>query len=323
MPHSRTTEKHQSYDSATFEDEATDYPNDIEEAEETSNSSEEDLLATGSDDLWLLDPYDEALSTPDSDHEDGYAEAIYTPHYILHSRNNGGSSTEDCKSWRELYPDDHSDEELTGDRVEAIFLAAEKRLLEQQELLQRFATTPDSMVVDKRAAEKRLPKPYMRSSAKIARPNAKELIDPKERALAEKGRIVEEPVLVQRAKKKQAPAGLSTHFDLPRTKITPELKRDLQLLSMRAVLDPKRMYKKQGKFKIPEYSQVGTIVEGPTEFFSARIKKRDRNESFVGETLKAEKNTGRFERKYEELQTKKRSGKKGFYKSLLAKRRKI
>jgi len=92
---------------------------------------------------------------------------------------------------------------------------------------------------------------------------------------------------------------------------------------MRAVLDPKRMYKRQGKFKIPEYSQVGTIVEGPTEFFSARINKKDRNQSFVGETLKTEQQSGRFSNKYSELQKRKRSGKKGFYKSLMAKRRRI
>jgi hypothetical protein len=120
-----------------------------------------------------------------------------------------------------------------------------------------------------------------------------------------------------------APAGLSTHYDLPKTKLDPQMKRDLQLLSMRAVLDPKRMYKKQGKFKIPDYSQVGTIIEGPTEFFSSRLTKAERNGTFVGEALKSESESGRFKRKYEELQKKKQSGKKGFYRSLMTKRRKF
>jgi len=114
-----------------------------------------------------------------------------------------------------------------------------------------------------------------------------------------------------------------THYGLPRTKLTTEIKRDLQLLSMRNVLDPKRMYKRQGKFKIPQYSQMGTIVEGPTDFFSGRLTKAERNQSFVQETITLEKQTGRFKRKYEELQTKKKSGKKGFYRALMAKRRKI
>jgi hypothetical protein len=119
------------------------------------------------------------------------------------------------------------------------------------------------------------------------------------------------------------PPGLSTHFDLHRTVLDSRTKQDLQLLSMRAVLDPKRMYKKQGKFKIPEYSQVGTIIEGPTEFFSSRLSKAYRTSTFVGEALRAEKESGRFKRKYEELQTRKQSGKKGFYRSLTAKRRRF
>jgi len=83
------------------------------------------------------------------------------------------------------------------------------------------------------------------------------------------------------------------------------------------------MYKRQGKFKIPEYSQVGTIVEGPTDFFGGRINKRDRQRSFVSETMQAEKQSGRFKRKYEELQSKKRSGKRGSYKAKMAKRRRV
>jgi hypothetical protein len=91
---------------------------------------------------------------------------------------------------------------------------------------------------------------------------------------------------------------------------------------MRAVLDPKRMYKKQGSFKVPEYSQMGTIIEGPTEFFSSRITKAERTNTLLEETLVKESETGRFKSKYTELQRKQRSGKKAFYKSLLAKRKK-
>jgi hypothetical protein len=118
-------------------------------------------------------------------------------------------------------------------------------------------------------------------------------------------------------------AGLDTHYSLPRTNLTPELKRDLQLINMRAVLDPKRMYKKQGKFKIPDYSQVGTIVEGPTDFFNSRLTNKERKHTLVDETLAAEAASGRFKRKYHELQDRKKSGKKSFYKALVAKRRKV
>jgi hypothetical protein len=80
------------------------------------------------------------------------------------------------------------------------------------------------------------------------------------------------------------------------------------------------MYKKQGQFKVPEYSQMGTIMEAPTDFFSSRINKKDRKRTFVEETLASEANNSRFKRKYEELQAKKKSGKKTFYKGLMEKR---
>lgn len=108
---------------------------------------------------------------------------------------------------------------------------------------------------------------------------------------------------------------------MPRTNLTPQLKRDLQLLNMRSVLDPKRMYKKQGKLKIPDYSQVGTLVEGPTEFFSARINNKDRTQTFVEDAIATEAETGRFKRKYSEIQTKNSSGKKAHYKALQARRK--
>lgn len=121
--------------------------------------------------------------------------------------------------------------------------------------------------------------------------------------------------------KKKATAG-EQWFDMPKTDLTPELKRDLQLLKMRNVLDPHRHYRKDGgKMQAPEYSQVGTIVEGPTEFFTGRIENKKRKRTFVEEVLAGEQETGRFKKKYGELQNKKTSGKKAFYKALKEKRK--
>ena len=90
---------------------------------------------------------------------------------------------------------------------------------------------------------------------------------------------------------------------------------------MRSVLDPKRHYKKQGgKAKAPEYSQVGTIIEGPTEFYNARIPKKERKRTLAEEVLAVEAASGRFKKKYNEIQASKTSGKKAYYKALKAKR---
>lgn len=108
---------------------------------------------------------------------------------------------------------------------------------------------------------------------------------------------------------------------MPKTELTTELGRDLKLLRMRSVLDPKRHYKKEnGNSGLPEFSQVGTVIEGPTEFFSARITKKERKRTFVGEALAVERETRHFETKYNNIQASKRSGKKSFYRSLRAKR---
>jgi hypothetical protein len=104
--------------------------------------------------------------------------------------------------------------------------------------------------------------------------------------------------------------------------MTQDLLRDLRLISMRPVLDPKRHYKKEnGKPAVPEFSQVGTVIEGPTEFFSGRIAKRDRKRTLVEETMAIERQSGRLRNRYEAIQATKTSGKKSCYKSLLAKRR--
>lgn len=90
---------------------------------------------------------------------------------------------------------------------------------------------------------------------------------------------------------------------------------------MRNVLDPHRHYRKDSsKGKIPEYSQVGTVIEGPTEFFSSRIVKKDRKKSFLDEVAADQKNKERFKNKYNEIQDKKRSGKKEHYKKVMKKR---
>lgn len=109
---------------------------------------------------------------------------------------------------------------------------------------------------------------------------------------------------------------------MPKTELTPELKRDLQLIKMRNVLDPHRHYKKEGgKMQVPDYSQVGTIIEGPTEFFSGRIENKKRKRTLVEEVLAGEQETHRFKKKYGELQGRKTSGKKAYYNALKEKRK--
>ncbi|KAI5864577.1 Fcf2-domain-containing protein [Durotheca rogersii] len=110
-------------------------------------------------------------------------------------------------------------------------------------------------------------------------------------------------------------------FNLPKTNLTPELKKDLQLLRMRDVLDSKRFYRKDTlKALVPDFSSVGTIVEGPTDFYSARLTKKERKRTLLEEVLETEDVTRKFKSKYGQIQAVKTSGKKGHYKKMMAKR---
>ena len=91
-------------------------------------------------------------------------------------------------------------------------------------------------------------------------------------------------------------------FELPKTEMTAELKRDLQVISMRDALDSKRFFKKdKSSSKVPKYSQVGHIVEGNTEFYSARQSKKERKRTIVEEVLAEEAKNHKHKRKYNEI----------------------
>ncbi|CAJ0846299.1 4108_t:CDS:2 [Entrophospora sp. SA101] len=66
---------------------------------------------------------------------------------------------------------------------------------------------------------------------------------------------------------------------MPKPEITPEIKNDLQVLKLRNVLDPKRFYKKDNSKKFPKYFQ------GPTEFYSSRLPRKERKQTIVDELL--------------------------------------
>ena len=102
---------------------------------------------------------------------------------------------------------------------------------------------------------------------------------------------------------------------MPSTELTPSIKRDLTLLQMRDVLDPKRHYRASSK-TLPKYFQMGRIVEAPHEFFSARIKKKDRKETIVQELLADQKSREYFKKKYSEIQEKATSGGKKWYRKM-------
>ena len=111
---------------------------------------------------------------------------------------------------------------------------------------------------------------------------------------------------------------------MPRRNLSSESKTDFNLVKLRNVLDPHRHYRssKTGA-SAPEFSQIGQIIEGPTEYFSSRLTSKERKSTLVEEVLATEAITGRFKKKYKEIQASKTSGKKAYYKKSKARRHKI
>ncbi|KAI9677579.1 MAG: hypothetical protein M1817_006533 [Caeruleum heppii] len=228
-----------------------------------------------------------------------------------------------------------STNDFFNDEMRQLLKEAEQRLLASSDGIDldlresdNSLSKSDMAAANDTAPSFRLPKlrsapvaqPYINAIGDMAHVDSSSLIDLKQRKLAHGIRTIEDPVQVRERlmHEKQATAGLKW-FNLPKTNLTPELKRDLQLLQMRSVLDPKRHYKKSGSSKksfAPEFSQVGTIIEGPTEYFSGRITKKERKQTFVEEVLSKDDTMKRFKSKYNDIQAKKTSGKKEFYKKL-------
>ncbi|KAI8973599.1 Fcf2 pre-rRNA processing-domain-containing protein [Mycotypha africana] len=157
-------------------------------------------------------------------------------------------------------------------------------------------------------------------------PEAVAFVDPKEKASKKASVVVKstkDDETFMTKKQRQAEREKTTGkawFDMPKAEITEEVKRDLQVLKMRHILDRKRHYKKMGKRSDPKYFQIGTIVEGPTEFYSARLNKKERKQTIVDELLANEESKQYYKRKYSEVQEKSNSGGKKHFKKLKAKR---
>ncbi|KAK4448594.1 hypothetical protein QBC34DRAFT_449413 [Podospora aff. communis PSN243] len=97
------------------------------------------------------------------------------------------------------------------------------------------------------------------------------------------------PQLPQKKKEKKDNTG-SDWFNMPRTNLTPELKRDLQVLRMRDVVAAgKQFFKKDNrKDYVPEFCQVGTIIAGATDGASHRLTRKQQKRTIVEEVLSSE-----------------------------------
>ncbi|KAJ1332638.1 hypothetical protein BSLG_008267 [Batrachochytrium salamandrivorans] len=94
-------------------------------------------------------------------------------------------------------------------------------------------------------------------------------------------------------------------FGMVSTDLTDQVKQDLHIIRSRGALDPKRHYKRDNSKVLPKVFQFGTIIEGPTEFYSSRLTIKERKQTIVDELLTDAKTKAYMKRKTLEINEKK------------------
>lgn len=122
-------------------------------------------------------------------------------------------------------------------------------------------------------------------------------------------------------------------FNMPTAQLTPELEKDIKVLSMRAALDPKRHYKslekigqmsgkerKKGENSGSLYVQVGTIVSDPTGFYTDRLTRKERAPTILDSLIKDTQSKTYLKKKFNELHQANQRGGRGIFRKAMVKK---
>ncbi|KAK4510804.1 uncharacterized protein ATC70_005238 [Mucor velutinosus] len=250
-------------------------------------------------------------------------------HKLQTKGENAASSDEEDDSSKEDDDSSESSEDEEED-LDALLQKAQEALASQTASIRLENDTSDNIntKLSKMDAGITLEKElYLKTVAGRAKltSDAVALVDDGEKASAKATVVLkpskdEKPLTKKERQAEREKTTGSAWFDMPKTEMTDEVKRDLQVLKMRHILDRKRHYKKMGKRPDPKYFQIGTIIESPTEFFSARINKKDRKQTIVDELMASDELKQYYKRKHNEVQERTNSGGKKHYKKLKAQR---
>jgi hypothetical protein len=98
------------------------------------------------------------------------------------------------------------------------------------------------------------------------------------------------------------PTAGSGWFNMQPTSMTHQLKTDLSLIRNRNYLDPKKFYKSADSFD-GKILQVGTVIEGSSEYYSSRMKKKERRMNITEELMADDSVRQYAKRKYLDIQS--------------------
>jgi len=144
---------------------------------------------------------------------------------------------------------------------------------------------------------------------------------PKKSVAEAQKQIAEQSEEATTKEKRDAETAGPKWFNMQATPMTPELERELQLLKMRSVLDPKRHYKRDSGKTIPQFFQVGTMVDSAQDFYSSRVPRKQKNKSTVDQLLQDQDRRQYFKQKFVGIQEKKSAGRQKHFKQTKQKRK--
>eukprot|EP00696_Hemimastix_kukwesjijk_P000762 gnl/Hemi2/11016_TR3779_c0_g1_i1.p1 gnl/Hemi2/11016_TR3779_c0_g1~~gnl/Hemi2/11016_TR3779_c0_g1_i1.p1 ORF type:complete len:178 (-),score=31.99 gnl/Hemi2/11016_TR3779_c0_g1_i1:104-637(-) len=120
-------------------------------------------------------------------------------------------------------------------------------------------------------------------------------------------------ILARTKKPKKADTAGPKWGNMPATERTPEVKRDLQMLKLQGLMDPS-MRIRRNHTSTGKYFQIGTIVGNSSDFYSDRIVRKDRKQSFAEEVLADPKIRAYTKRRFDKIQTANAAGRKQKFK---------
>ncbi|KAL7434144.1 hypothetical protein ACHAXM_007344 [Skeletonema potamos] len=93
-------------------------------------------------------------------------------------------------------------------------------------------------------------------------------------------------------------------FGMTPTPMSDQLKTDLSIIRNRNYLDPKKFYKSADSFN-GKVLQVGTVIEGSSEFYSSRLTNKERKQNLTEEIMSDVTVANYAKRKYFDMQSEK------------------
>eukprot|EP00537_Pseudo-nitzschia_pungens_P001495 CAMPEP_0172359352 /NCGR_PEP_ID=MMETSP1060-20121228/3562_1 /TAXON_ID=37318 /ORGANISM="Pseudo-nitzschia pungens, Strain cf. cingulata" /LENGTH=287 /DNA_ID=CAMNT_0013080963 /DNA_START=115 /DNA_END=978 /DNA_ORIENTATION=- len=88
-------------------------------------------------------------------------------------------------------------------------------------------------------------------------------------------------------------------FGMKPSAMTDDIKTDLAIIRNRTYLDPKRFYKSTDKHH--KIVQVGTVIEGASEFYSSRLTKKERRSNLTEELMADQATTDYAKNKFQKM----------------------